>query len=1073
METLIHQIAQLLNNTLSPDHTIVGSATGTLDRLSLLPDFPFALISIASGAQDQGQRIAAATYLKNFTRRHVDAEGAKVSIEFRNRLVHATLLAEPAVLKVLVEAFRYIIVKEFVKENSWPELVPELRSVIQNSNYVNESSHSQWKTINALTVLQSVLRPYQYFLNPKLEKEPVPRQLELIAQEILLPLLALFHNLVEKALSIKGRTEVDLEKILLLVCKCIYFSVRSHMPSALIPTLPSFCQDLFWILDSLRFDSTTPENDYSVRMKTGKRSLTIFCALVTRHRKHSDKLMPNIINCASKIVKHSININKLDFPTERVVSLAFDVISHVLETGPGWRLVSPHFSLLIESSIFPALVINEKDISEWEDDPDEYLQKNLPSNLEEISGWREDLFTARKSAINLLGVISLSKGPPMSSNSSSISSIKRKKGDKTKGKVRNNYMGDLLVLPFLSKFPVPSDPTAGQTNILNDYYGVLMAYGGLQDFLRERDLGYATTLVLNRVLPVYSLSKCLPYLVAAANWVLGELASCLPEEISADIYSSLLKALVMPDVEDVSCYPVRASAAGAIIELLENDYFPPDWLPLLQVVISRTDSEDDNESSILFQLLSSVVEAGSDNVIVHIPYIVSSMVVERGFSALAVMAQILEDSGPEEIDENEAHEKPRSYRASVARAFSALLRQVWLTPVETMGGEVFNALPPSSCINDVSKLLRFIMRFVTEAEEVLEMMVSELLTVWADLIADWHAWEEMEDLSIFDCINEVVHLCRKFELKNFYVKRMPSPPAPPVPQCSIIEGIGAFVSEAINQYPSATWKACSCVHLLLHVPKFSSEIEGVQQSLVIAFTQAAFLRFREIQSKPSALWKPLLLVISSCYLCYPDIVEKVLEKDGNNGFTAWASALSFISTSSFEPGLSAESEIKLIVMALVKVIERLLGPTEEQGCDLVRDCFVSLMEAVIRLKEVKDEEETEDEEADDDEEDGDEETDDEDSEDDEHEETEEEFLDRYAKASISLSNGIELEEGDVEDQDEELELGMFDEFDQERAALSLIERYNHIFMKRQSLPPQLITGFLNTFPEYSSRILNS
>ena len=31
------------------------------------------------------------------------------------------------------------------------------------------------------------------------------------------------------------------------------------------------------------------------------------------------------------------------------------------------------------------------------------------SMQEEISGWREDLFTARKSAINLLGVISMSK----------------------------------------------------------------------------------------------------------------------------------------------------------------------------------------------------------------------------------------------------------------------------------------------------------------------------------------------------------------------------------------------------------------------------------------------------------------------------------------------------------------------------------------------------------------------------------------------------------------------------------------------------------------------------------------
>jgi len=39
--------------------------------------------------------------------------------------------------------------------------------------------------------------------------------------------------------------------------------------------------------------------------------------------------------------------------------------------------------------------------------------------------------------------------------------------------------------------------------------------------------------------------------------------------VSADIYSSLMKALVMPDVGDFNCYPVHASAAGAIAELLE------------------------------------------------------------------------------------------------------------------------------------------------------------------------------------------------------------------------------------------------------------------------------------------------------------------------------------------------------------------------------------------------------------------------------------------------------------------------------------------------------------------------
>jgi hypothetical protein len=40
----------------------------------------------------------------------------------------------------------------------------------------------------------------QYFLNPKVAKEPVPPQLELIAKEILVPLLAVFHQFVGKVL---------------------------------------------------------------------------------------------------------------------------------------------------------------------------------------------------------------------------------------------------------------------------------------------------------------------------------------------------------------------------------------------------------------------------------------------------------------------------------------------------------------------------------------------------------------------------------------------------------------------------------------------------------------------------------------------------------------------------------------------------------------------------------------------------------------------------------------------------------------------------------------------------------
>lgn len=50
------------------------------------------------------------------------------------------------------------------------------------------------------------------------------------------------------------------------------------------------------------------------------------------------------------------------------------------------------------------------------------------------------------------------------------------------------------------------------------------------------------------------------------------------QDISADVYSSLLKALQMLDKGDTSCYPVRASGAGAIIGLLDVGFQNQNWM---------------------------------------------------------------------------------------------------------------------------------------------------------------------------------------------------------------------------------------------------------------------------------------------------------------------------------------------------------------------------------------------------------------------------------------------------------------------------------------------------------------
>nr|CAB3490591.1 unnamed protein product [Digitaria exilis] len=688
------ELRRLLAATLSPDKASVDAAAAGLDRAAADPRFPLAILAVAAGDGDQGVRVAAATYLKNFTRRNIESSLSSPELykEFRDQLAQALLRVEPAILRVLIEAFRQVVEKDFVKDNLWPELIPQLKLVIQSSNLISPGHHPEWNTINALKVLQSVVRPFQYFLNPKVAKEPVPQQLEQIAAEILVPLQVTFHHFADKVLLSPDGAKFEYEQLLLITCKCVYFT------------------------------------------------------------------MPHIVNCAIKISKQCNNLSKLGSLPNRIFSLAFDVISRVLETGPGWRLVSPHFSSLLDSAIFPALSLNEKDIAEWEEDTEEYMQKNLPSELDEISGWTEDLFTARKSAINLLGVIALSKGPPVASAAS-----KRKKGDKRKSE--RSSIGELLVIPFLSKFPIPSHGEDASSTGVRNYFGVLMAYGGLQDAM------------------------------------------------STSIYNSLMKALSMEDVEDITCYPVCASASGAIAELIENSYAPPDWLVLLQAIVKRISTGDENESALLFKLLGTIVEGGQEKVLPHIPEIVSN----------------------------------------IANTF--------------------------------------VMRSVTCMEEAASMKVFELVPIWADTIANWDSWEEMEDQGVFNTIKEAINFHQRFDLTGFFLKMLSS------------------------------------------------------------------------QSENASL----------------NAIEQVLNSYDDNGYAIFASSLAQVSSSSFSSGLSSESEIKLAVLTLSTVIERLL---------------------VLNMGATKDSED-----------------------DDVREETEEEFLERYALVAAGDTIKV-VEEGDLDEETQDIELGL-------------------------------------------------
>jgi len=67
------------------------------------PDLYNWIVLIADG--DQGTKVAAATYLKNYTRRNIDwgLSSPELYKEFRDRLAQALLQVEPFLLRVLIE----------------------------------------------------------------------------------------------------------------------------------------------------------------------------------------------------------------------------------------------------------------------------------------------------------------------------------------------------------------------------------------------------------------------------------------------------------------------------------------------------------------------------------------------------------------------------------------------------------------------------------------------------------------------------------------------------------------------------------------------------------------------------------------------------------------------------------------------------------------------------------------------------------------------------------------------------------------------------------------------------------
>ncbi|CAI5481632.1 unnamed protein product [Closterium sp. Yama58-4] len=285
----------------------------------------------------------------------------------------------------------------------------------------------------------------QYFLDPTNDKEPVPPVLEAIASDLLLPIMPLMHHLIA-AQHLSHRTyscrschscpsfpylaspacvscppsplavphaqqpnpqaPSAQDEALLLILKTLHLSVQSHMPSAIRKHIDSIVPELLLLLShcppTLAAAAAAEGQEegevmdgegeaegigaaavWEVRLKGCKRALQICHALASRHQKLTNKHFPAMVDGITAIVCNS------------------------LWTSQGWKVVAPQFAHLLEAAIFPVLCLHPQDLELWEEDEEEYVRRNLPTDLDDMD--EIESYDPRQCAAHLLALIATSK----------------------------------------------------------------------------------------------------------------------------------------------------------------------------------------------------------------------------------------------------------------------------------------------------------------------------------------------------------------------------------------------------------------------------------------------------------------------------------------------------------------------------------------------------------------------------------------------------------------------------------------------------------------------------------------
>lgn len=659
------------------------AASSELKGKEAKPTFCEHLIRVVAGGYALGTRLAAATYLKNFIKQRWCVDGSETTastggaasggasssgasagtvasaattlvpcaterVSVRDSLVKALLASSVSELRnMLAECFRIVASVDFPAR--WPSLVPTLSAEFDKAVAaapLDDQENAPWALDNVLTAIHMLCKHYRFFLRPDMADETAPEELELIVAHLVNPLREkLFDVCVAKCHADASSISDTEVKLMRTTAKVFHSVTRSYMPASMRDGVGGWLSAMTGVLSQAVSaaeamptaaaglegddDDDDDANDGAL-WRLQKRCLQALVGFHDRHHElfaaHAQKALVELALRAAKAA--GSNPSALH---DRVHALFLDVLARVCETPAGWRAMAPQARSLMQQGLMCTLSLSPKDEALWHEDEDEFTSRHLGGDGA-VNGFRDDLVTARQSAMNLLGVMAAQEAAMKPSRATGGAGGPRHRSKRKRKAAIAKGSGVQVLLPLLeqslAQLGAPGSEADSESSPSKrakveakfdaawqrKMYGLVMTHAAvLPSFYKKADRisQFLRSVVLPAVsadsMSTFSPPTRAPYLTVAALFALKQVAPVMPQSVVRAAFDSTLalvaskdKALAgTEDDEPVSWKPVRVAAAAALRDLIDEQFtremLKPELPSLVSQLLAATKAASDSD----------------------------------------------------------------------------------------------------------------------------------------------------------------------------------------------------------------------------------------------------------------------------------------------------------------------------------------------------------------------------------------------------------------------------------------------------------------------------------------------